>query len=113
MPTRKRGEEADDFLRQARQKLLEAEQLHAGSAAYNLACLEAIEGNPADAIRWLQGSKSSGEEISKTKITAEKDFDKIRNHPDFLSFVESLKQELHIDCKPTQSVTLIHTQWSV
>src|ERR1035441_7938480 len=50
----KRGEEPAHVLRQARQKLLEAERMRAGSGAYNLACVEAIEGNTSEAIRWVQ-----------------------------------------------------------
>ena len=86
----KTAEEAEHLLRQARQKLLEAERVRGGSGAYNLACVEAIEGNTREAVHWLQASKSSGERISRAKIAAEKDFDRVRNQPEFVSLLESL-----------------------
>ena len=88
----KAGEDAGNLLRQARQKLLEAERMRAGSSAYNLACVEAIEGNTREAIRWLQICEASGERLSGTRIAAEKDFDRIRNQPEFVSFMESLAE---------------------
>ena len=91
--TMKRGEESGHLLGQARQKVLEAERMRAGSGAYNLACVEAIEGNTREAVRWLQVCKSSGERLSRTMIAAEKDFDRVRNQPEFVSLVESLTED--------------------
>jgi cytochrome c-type biogenesis protein CcmH/NrfG len=88
----KRGEEAVRLLLQARQKLLEAERIRAGSGALNLACVEAIEGNTSEAIRWLQACESAGVRLSRAMIAAEKDFDRIRNQPEFVSLVESLAE---------------------
>ena len=90
--TMKRGEEAGHLLRQARQKLLEAEQMRAGSGALNLACFEAIDGNTSEAIRWLQACESAGVRLSRAMIAAEKDFDRIRNDPEFVLLVESLPE---------------------
>jgi tetratricopeptide (TPR) repeat protein len=86
----KAGEEAGHLLQQARQKLLGAERVRAGSGAYNLACVEAMEGNTREAARWLQVCKSAGERLSKASIAADKDFDQVRNQPEFVSLVESL-----------------------
>jgi len=88
----KGGEEAANLLRQARQKLLEAEQMRAGSGALNLACVEAIDGNTSEAVRWLQLFESTGVRLSRAWIAAEKDFDRIRNDPEFASLVESLPE---------------------
>ena len=88
----KAGDEAGHFLREARQKLLDAERMRAGSGALNLACVEAIEGNTVEAIQWLQASKSAGVRLSRAMIAAEKDFDRIRNQPEFVSLVESLPE---------------------
>jgi tetratricopeptide (TPR) repeat protein len=84
----KAGEEADRLFKEAGRKLAE----HAGSNTYNLACAEAIEGNTREAIRWLQACESAGERLSRARIAAEKDFDRIRNQPEFVSFVESLDE---------------------
>ena len=88
----KAGEEAGHLMRQSRQKLLEAERMRAGSSALNLACVEAIEGNTSEAVRWLQLFGSTGERLSRAMIAAEKDFDRIRNQPEFVSLVESLDE---------------------
>jgi hypothetical protein len=84
----KTGEEAGHFLQEARQKLLEAERMGAGSGAYHLACVEAIEGNTREAVRWLQVFKSTEAPLSKARIAAEKDFDRVRNQPEFVSLLE-------------------------
>jgi tetratricopeptide (TPR) repeat protein len=88
----KAGEEAGHLLQQARQKLLESERILAGSGAYNLACVEAIEGNATEAVRWLQVFKSSGERLSRSRVASEKDFDRVRNQPEFVSLMESLPE---------------------
>jgi hypothetical protein len=89
----KAGGDAGNLLRQARQKLLEAERMRAGSGSYNLACVEAIEGNASEAIRWLQLFGSTGARLSIAMIAAEKDFDRIRNDPEFVVLVESLPEK--------------------
>ena len=78
------------LLEQARQKCLDAERLRVGSGAYNLACVEARLGNTTEAIRWLQAHQSAGVRNPKAQIAAEKDFDRIRNEPEFVTFLESL-----------------------
>jgi hypothetical protein len=81
-------------LRQAaREKLLEAERIRIGAGADNLACLEAVEGNTIEAVRWLGVSVSSGGRLTRSKLAAERDFDGIRNQPEFVSFVESLPEK--------------------
>ncbi|MDP3000885.1 MAG: AAA family ATPase [Bryobacterales bacterium] len=87
---RKGGEEAGERLREAREKLLEAERIRAGAGAFNLACIEALQGNPSEAVRWLNIGHSSGERLSRARIAAEKDFDGVRDEPEFVNFVESL-----------------------
>ena len=44
-------------------------------------------------IRWLQASKSAGARLSRAIIAAEKDFDRIRNDPEFVVLVESLPEK--------------------
>ena len=88
----KAGEEAGHLLQQARQKLLKAERMHDGSGAYNLACVEAMEGNTREAVRWLQVFRSFGERLSRARLAADKDFDRVRNQPEFVSLVESLTE---------------------
>jgi hypothetical protein len=77
----------------AREKLLEAERIRVGAGAYNLACVEAVAGNTMEAVRWLGVRLSSGERLTRAMVTAESDFDGIRNQPEFVSFVESLPEK--------------------
>ena len=79
------------LLRDPRQRLLAAEGMHPGSGAYNLACVEAMEGDAHEAVGWLQLSESSGEQLSRAQIAKETNFDRIRNEPEFISFIESLE----------------------
>jgi hypothetical protein len=75
---------------QAREKLLEAERLRPGSGAYNLACVAALLGDATEAARWLELLESMGQRPSVEKMAAEKDFARVRDQPEFASFLESL-----------------------
>jgi hypothetical protein len=88
----KLGAEGVHLQRLAREKSLLAEKIRPGSGAYNLACVEALDGNAAEAIRWLQTAQSTGKLLAQAIIAADKDFDLVRNDPDFVSFVESLPE---------------------
>jgi len=83
-------EAATRLLRRAREKLLEAERLRPGIGAYNLACVASLEGDAAEAARWLRALESIGQRQSVARIAAEKAFDRVRNHPEFASFLQSL-----------------------
>ncbi|MEK7754218.1 MAG: hypothetical protein AAB654_20000, partial [Acidobacteriota bacterium] len=85
-------EEAGERLREAREKLLAAERIRAGAGAFNLACVEALLRNPSEVVRWLRVCDSTGERLSRARIAAEKDFDGVRDEPEFVNFVESLPQ---------------------
>ena len=50
----KRGSEADRLFGLAEQRLLSAEAIHQGSAAYNLACVKALRGISAKCRQWLE-----------------------------------------------------------
>ena len=81
------------LLREAREKLLEAERIRPGSGAENLACVEALDGNVSEAVRWLAVCNSSGTRLTRKRIEADVDFDGIRRQPEFVRFVESLPDE--------------------
>jgi tetratricopeptide (TPR) repeat protein len=87
------GVEANHLLRRAQENLFKAEMIRPGSGAYNLACVDALQGSAKEAILWLQVAESAGTRLSKAKIAAEKDFDRIRDQPEFERFVESLEKE--------------------
>lgn len=81
------------LLREAREKLLEAERIRTGSGSYNLACVEALEGNVLEAVRWLTIRLSSGPRLTRKEIEADADFDSVRREPEFVKFVQSLPEK--------------------
>jgi cytochrome c-type biogenesis protein CcmH/NrfG len=85
--------DADHLLQQAREKAIKAEGVRAGSGAYNLARIDAIEGNMKEAVRWLQVAESTGTQLSRARIAAERDFDRVRDQPEFVSLMESLAEK--------------------
>lgn len=80
------------LLQEARQKCLEAERKHRGSASYNLARIDAREGNTNEAIRWLDAFHAAGGPLSQARLAEDKDFERIRSRPAFVGFVESLPE---------------------
>ncbi len=83
-------DQATTLLDQARKNLLQALSIDPKSAQLNLACLEAIEHNVDEAIRWLKEAKKSGTLKSKSQLTEEPDFDPLRLNPKFLNFIADL-----------------------
>ncbi|MGI8991164.1 MAG: KGGVGR-motif variant AAA ATPase [Bryobacteraceae bacterium] len=88
----KSGDAAYQLLRKARLKLVETEGIVAGSGAYNLAGVEAKEGNVIEAIQWLQAVMSAGPRLSKSRLASDNDFDQVRTRPEFVQFFESLPE---------------------
>jgi len=69
MPRPKAGEEAGRLRQAARgEASLKAERIRIGAGADNLACLEAVEGNTIEAVRWLGVSVSSGGRLTRSKL---------------------------------------------
>jgi len=83
-------DKANHLLAQARHCLENGARLDPKLASYNMACLEAIENNLSEALRWLEMSKQFGKVRSKSQLAAERDFDNIRETPEFLLFVTGL-----------------------
>ncbi len=78
--------------RAAREKLLAAEHIRSGSAAYNFACVEAGDGNVAEAIKWLKAYAAAGGRLSRKELVEDADFEPIRNAPAFSEFLQSLPE---------------------
>ena len=80
-------------LRQAaREKLLAAEGLLPGSGAYNLACVEASDGDAGKAIGWLKQLVAGGGQLNRKQPADDPDFEPIRHDPAFVEFLQSLPQ---------------------
>ena len=85
----KHGEEARQLLNKARGMAHRAEEISPGSGAYNLACLSALVGDPADAVQWLRLALQHGK-TNLHQIESDPDFNPVRDHPLFKDFLESL-----------------------
>ncbi|KTE35869.1 hypothetical protein ATE62_15060 [Sphingopyxis sp. HIX] len=81
---RKSGKEAAALFDGAESKFMQAETILPGSAAYNLACLSALQGQAAEAANWLRKSQRTALDFpSCDHITTDTDFDAIRDTPEF------------------------------
>ena len=80
---REEGEEAVLLLEQATDRALSAEQLMAGSGAYNLACISARLGKVDEAKMWLHQSLETGFLPSRNHLSEDDDLDAVREEPWF------------------------------
>ncbi|WP_089725919.1 TPR end-of-group domain-containing protein [Candidatus Thiosymbion oneisti] len=83
----KGGAEAEELYRSAAEKLSQAEALAPGYAAYNLACLAAVQGREAEALSWLLKAREAGSLPDRAHIDQDPDFDGIRNSDRFQAFL--------------------------
>ncbi|QOX77540.1 hypothetical protein FY034_00805 [Trichlorobacter lovleyi] len=84
----KSGDEADRLFESAHKQLKQAEQTKPGQAAYNLACLFALQGNVEEALQWLARSKDAGKLPSRDHIDQDTDLDSIRMLEEFQQIIE-------------------------
>jgi hypothetical protein len=76
-------------LAQAGEKLLAAEQLRAGAAAYNLACVAALRGDRENCRQWLERSRAAGKLPPRQHLMADSDLASVRNDPWFTELLLS------------------------
>ncbi|MEN9986690.1 MAG: hypothetical protein RI925_2192, partial [Pseudomonadota bacterium] len=77
-------DEAVALLRQAKTLLQQAESQYPDKAAYNLACIAALQHHPADAIRWLRTCQAHGTLLAEVHLRT--DPDPIRDTPEFTTW---------------------------
>lgn len=75
------GDRRRALLRQARQALLRAEQLCGKAAAYNLACICALEGNLAGCRSWLERAQAELHLPPAEQAFADPDLAAVRDEP--------------------------------
>jgi tetratricopeptide (TPR) repeat protein len=61
-------------------------------AAYDIACIYALEGKSADAVKWLRESAVSGYHLYP-RYTRDAFLDRIRQSPEFIQFLADMKAE--------------------
>ncbi len=79
----KHGAEFSNILNEALNKLLEAEKLKAGCAAYNISCFHAWNSDVKQSVHWLKRSKDCNNCPDCDDILQNSDFDTIRDTPEF------------------------------
>ncbi|MBI9077788.1 MAG: tetratricopeptide repeat protein [Desulfatibacillum sp.] len=73
--------------REAENKYTKAQELEAGIANYNLACLNALEGKPAECKAWLEKSRDAGNLPSCEQLMTDTDLDPVRDVEWFKEFM--------------------------
>jgi len=75
-----------DYYEKAKDVCERAEAMDTGSAAYNLACAEALLGNRSAAVKWLKKAISL-DETQKESARADEDLASLRGDPNFDALV--------------------------
>ena len=83
--------EAADLLQRAKKVLLADADNPNAKAAYNLACMYALEGHTAQAMQYLQRSAAAGKLPHKSHIAQDSDLDALRNTPAFAVWFAQLQ----------------------
>jgi hypothetical protein len=83
--------EAADLLQRAKKVLLADADNPNAKAAYNLACMYALEGHTAQAMQYLLRSAAAGKLPHKSHIAQDSDLDSLRNTPAFAAWLAQLQ----------------------
>lgn len=70
----------------------DANQIQAGSASYNLACIYALRNDQEACLSALEDSRDHGSLPAVDDILGDSDLDNMKSHHWFIDFVESLKE---------------------
>ncbi len=85
----KTGVEAERLRKEAEKRLLEAEKIAAGSAAYNLACVAALRGNTHACREWLEAAIKHDSLPSRAHLESDSDLDSVHNEAWFQEILSS------------------------
>ena len=86
----KRGEDADRLFAQSKELLLNAESISPVSAAYNIACLSALQGQEEECKKWLEKCLDLGVLPSRQHLEKDRDLEKVREKPWFKAILARL-----------------------
>ena len=86
--------EADQLYKEAGEKYAEALRIKPDKrgAIYNLACLHSLTGDIDSSLGHLINWKALSPKPTRSMLDNDPDFDKIRDHPDFIAFRDSLPE---------------------
>jgi tetratricopeptide (TPR) repeat protein len=86
-------EETKTLYKEAEEKCLSANELVRGSGAYNLACINSLQGNLKEARKWLEEAFLTGKLFSLEHMENDTDLDNLRDEEWFKEFMEKVRQE--------------------
>jgi Tfp pilus assembly protein PilF len=87
---RSSGAERQELLAEAHDRAYSAEALVPGICTYNLACIQAMRGELTDMTQWLDRSYAAGTLPTREHIAADKDFDSVRETPEFKAWLSKM-----------------------
>ncbi len=87
------GDEANDLFSKARTKLIESEEVLAGSAAYNMACLSALLGDVKECAVYLRRADQYGTLPALEFVSSDEDFAGVRGTTEFQDLLRELYPE--------------------
>lgn len=87
---RTEGAEQDRLMSEAYAKYLLAENIAPGQGAYNLACIQAMRNELDDMTHWLDQSHAAGKLPAREHIATDKDFDSVRETPQFKAWLAKM-----------------------
>jgi tetratricopeptide (TPR) repeat protein len=87
---RNSGATRQQLLAEAYEKVSRVEALVPGQGAYNLACIHAMRGELDDMTHWLDRSHAAGKLPTREHIAADKDFDNVRETPQFKAWLAKM-----------------------
>lgn len=75
----KKDPERELLLKKAKEMLLDAEKLEQGAAAYNLACIHAVQGDEENCKQWLLFAATKGKLHERNYALADRDLESVRD----------------------------------
>ncbi|MFW5444514.1 MAG: TPR end-of-group domain-containing protein [Methylococcaceae bacterium] len=83
----------DELYRKARESFEASEKIQSGSAAYNLACIYALQNDDKSCLKALEQARDNGLIPDETNIINDSDLDNVKKKPWFAKFIESLTED--------------------
>ncbi|KAF3977684.1 MAG: hypothetical protein HFP77_05660 [Methylococcales symbiont of Iophon sp. n. MRB-2018] len=84
----------DEMYSKAKQSFLIVEEVHPGTAAYNLACLHALQSKAEDCLKALETARDCGVAPNEEDILNDPDLNNVKQLSWFSGFISSLSDEV-------------------
>jgi tetratricopeptide (TPR) repeat protein len=91
----KSDKQAESLYVEAKEKIAAAEALEPGSAAYNLACIHSLRGEPEECRKFLEQAQQGGNLPPKKHLETDKDLDNVKEEKWFQAFLKEISEIEH------------------